>query len=62
MKKSDKNFKMSTSTKTALALGKFKDAHERGEFKRAMIDAQLSFESAKRSALKSKSDKDMISD
>lgn len=56
--KPDKNFKMWASTKTALASGRFKDAHERGEFKRMMIDAQLHYESAKRAALKSKTDKD----
>lgn len=57
MMKPDKNFKMWKSTKTALALGKFSDAHERGAFKRMMIDSQLSFEAAKRAALKSKSDR-----
>lgn len=62
MMKPDKNFKMWASTKTALALGKFKDAHERGQFKRAMIDAQLHYEAAHRSALKSKADKDLKSD
>lgn len=50
----DKNFKMKSSTKTALALHKFKDAHERGSFKRMMIEAQLQEEAAKRAALKSK--------
>lgn len=50
----DKNFKMKGSTKTALALGKFKNAHDKGQFKRMMIDAQLCEESAKRAALKSK--------
>lgn len=58
MMKPDKNFKMWASTKAALALTKFKDAHERGEFKRMMIDAQLHYESAKRATLKSKADKD----
>jgi hypothetical protein len=50
----DKNFRMKKSTKTLLALGKFKDAHERGAFKRSMIDAQLREEAAHRAALKSK--------
>lgn len=50
----DKNFRMWKSTKTALALGKFKDAHDKGAFKRMMIDAQLHEESARRAALKSK--------
>lgn len=50
----DKNFKMKSSTKTALALHKFKDVHARGEFKRMMIEAQLQEEAARRAALKSK--------
>ena len=50
----DKNFRMLRSTKTALALGSFKDAHERGAFKRMMISAQLHEEAARRAALKSK--------
>lgn len=62
MMKPGKDFKMSASTKTALALLKFKDEHERGFFKRAMIDAQLCYESAKRAALKSKLDKDSSSE
>lgn len=48
---------MKNSIKTALALGKFKNSHERGAFKRMMIDAQLSEESAQRAALKSKDHK-----
>ena len=35
------NYKMSSATKTGLALSKFKDAHQRGQWKRAMIDAEL---------------------
>ncbi len=50
----DKNFRMLRSTKVALALGTYKDAHERGAFKRMMIDAQLHEEAARRAALKSK--------
>jgi hypothetical protein len=50
----DKNFRMKPAFKTMLALTKFKDAHDRGAFKRAMIDAQLCEEAAKRAALKSK--------
>jgi len=50
----DKNFKMKSTTKTMLALGTFKNAQERGEFKRMMIDAQLHEEAARREALKSK--------
>jgi hypothetical protein len=40
--KATANYKMSSATKTGLALGKFKDAHHRGQWKRAMIDAELS--------------------
>ena len=35
------NYKMSSTTKASLALTKFKDAHQRGAWKRAMIDAEL---------------------
>lgn len=35
------NYKMSSRLKTTLALGKFRDAHARGEWKRAMIQAEL---------------------
>ena len=35
-------FKMSKTTKAMLALGHFKNAHAMGQWKRAMIDAQLS--------------------
>ena len=41
MLKPTANFRMSKSVKTGLALGKFKDAHHRGEWKRAMIQAEL---------------------
>jgi hypothetical protein len=50
----DKNFKMKPSTKAMLALGKFSDSHARGQWKRAMIDAQLCEDAAKRASLKSK--------
>ena len=50
----DRNFKMKRSTKTLLALGKFKDEHVRGAFKRAMIGAQKTEEESRRNALKSK--------
>lgn len=50
----DKNFKMKPSTKALLVLHKFKDAHERGAFKRMMIEAQLQEEAARRAAMKSK--------
>ena len=35
------NFKLSKRTKTVLALGKFKDEHDRGAYKRAMIQAEI---------------------
>lgn len=41
MNKPTANYRMSKPTKTMLALGKFKDAHARGQWKRAMIDAEL---------------------
>lgn len=50
----DKNFRMWDSTKTALALGTFRDAHDRNQFKRMMINAQLCEEAARRAALKAK--------
>ncbi len=39
--KPSKTFKLSKRTKTVLALGKFKDEHDRGAYKRAMIQAEL---------------------
>ncbi len=50
----DKNFRMKKSTKRILALSSFKDAHDRGYFKRMMIVAQLEEEAAKKAALKAK--------
>jgi len=50
-------FKMRAQTKRFLALSKFKDAHDRGAFKRMMIDAQLAAEAAARAKL-DKSQKD----
>ena len=41
MLKPTSTYKMSKPTKTSLALGHFKDAHARGEWKRAMIQAEL---------------------
>jgi hypothetical protein len=35
------NFKLSKATKTKLALGKFRDEHDRAAFKRAMIQAEI---------------------
>lgn len=41
MNKPTANYKMSKSLKTSLALGMFKDAHHKGQWKRAMIDAEI---------------------
>jgi|LakMenE01Jun11ns_1017448.scaffolds.fasta_scaffold9929652_4 hypothetical protein len=50
--KPDKNFKMHKQTKRILALSNFKTEEDRNAWKRAMINAQLHEESAKRSSLK----------
>jgi hypothetical protein len=39
--KAGPNYKMSKQLKSSLALGNFKDAHARGQWKRAMIEAEL---------------------
>jgi hypothetical protein len=36
------NYKMSKTLKASLALSNFQDAHKKGQWKRAMIDAELS--------------------
>lgn len=41
MKISTSTYKMSKPLKASLALGKFKDAHQKGQWKRAMIDAEI---------------------
>jgi hypothetical protein len=41
MLKPTSNYRMSSTLKTSLALGKFTDAHQRGAWKRACIDAEL---------------------
>jgi len=41
MLKPTSNYKMSSLLKISLATGKFKDAHQRGAWKRACIDAEL---------------------
>jgi hypothetical protein len=41
MLKPTANYRMSKQTKTSLALGTFKDAHQRGAWKRTMIEAEL---------------------
>lgn len=53
----DKNFRMKSTTKTMLGAGKFRDAEDRNQFKRMMIQAQLAEEAARRAALKSKADR-----
>jgi hypothetical protein len=42
MLKPTATYKMSKQTKTGLALHKFQDSHQRGGWKRAMIEAELS--------------------
>ena len=41
MNKPTANYKMSKQLKTFLALGKFRDEHDRGAYKRSMIDAEI---------------------
>ena len=41
MLKPSSNYRMSSLLKISLATGKFKDAHQRGAWKRACIDAEL---------------------
>ena len=36
------NYRMSKALKTSLATGGFQDPHRKGQWKRAMIDAELS--------------------
>jgi hypothetical protein len=49
----DKNFRMKATIKSSLSLMKGTDV-QRASWKRAMIDAQLCEEAARRAALKSK--------
>ncbi len=46
--KATKDFKMKSSTKVTLALGKFRNEQDRAAWKRAMIGAQLAEEKASR--------------
>jgi hypothetical protein len=46
--KATKDFRMKSTTKTLLALGKFKTKEDQASFRRAMIQAQLSEEKASR--------------
>ncbi len=49
---------MTAPNKALMALLPFKDKHERGHFKRMMIEAQLCEEAARRAAMRSKEGKD----
>jgi hypothetical protein len=57
--KADKNFNMAKPTKKLLAT--FTDKVARGLFKKAMIDAQVSYEAAKKKALSSKKESEQSS-
>jgi hypothetical protein len=46
--KASKDFRMKSTTKTLLALGKFKSEEDRASFRRAMVQAQLAEEKASR--------------
>lgn len=50
----DKNYRMTKLIKTRVALGRFGSVDNKHAFKRAMIDSQLTEESSRRAALKSK--------
>jgi hypothetical protein len=52
----DKSFKMWKSTKTVMTL-MAGSKEDKNSYKRAMIDAQLTYEAAKRASLKSKESK-----
>lgn len=52
--KPSKDFKMKSSTKVTLALGKFRNEQDRAAWKRAMIGAQLAEEKAVRDYLRGK--------
>lgn len=57
--KADKNFRLSKTSKRMLALMQFKNEHDRGAFKRLMIDAELARAYAKHANAKSKGSKDL---
>lgn len=54
--KTDKNFKISKQTKRMMALFKFKDQHDRGAFRKSMVEAQAASEKIDRENKKGKSD------
>jgi hypothetical protein len=51
MLKPTANYRMSKALKTSLALGKFKDEHQKGAWKRAMVLAEIA------ASIKPKADK-----
>jgi len=55
--KSGSNYRMSAQTKRGLALGRFKNDHDRGEWKRSMIQAELAEATQPRSIRDRKNDK-----
>ncbi len=57
--KSDKNFNMAKPTKKLLST--FTNKEERNIFKKMMIDAQVSYEAAKKKALSSKKESEQSS-
>jgi len=56
--KADKNFRLSKTSKRMLALMQFKNEHDRGAFKRLMIDAELAKAQARIAKLKEKEKQD----
>lgn len=56
---SDKNFNMDKTTKKLLST--FSNKAERNHFKKMMIDAQVSYEAAKKKALSSKKESEQSS-
>ena len=56
--KADKNFRLSKTSKRMLALMQFKNEHDRGAFKRLMIDAELARAQARIAKLKEKEKQD----
>ena len=57
--KTDKNFNMAKPTKKLLST--FTNKAERNHFKKMMIDAQVSYEAAKKKALSSKKESEQSS-
>ena len=49
--KTTSTFRLSKSFKNLLGNGRYKDAHDRGQFKRMLIDAQVAAEQAKHAKL-----------